>query len=68
MGDQGPIDSYHVVNLSGQYSFESFQLYAGIENLFNHDYYSARSQAYTYKGYNSKSLGTTVNIGVSIEF
>ena len=68
VGDQGPIDSYHVVNLSGQYSFESFELYAGIENLFNQDYYSARSQAYTYKGYNSKSLGTTVNIGVSIEF
>lgn len=69
VGDNGPIDSYHVFNLSGNYGFsQDLTAFIGIENLFNQDYYPAKSQAYTYSGYNVKGLGTTVNIGVDYQF
>lgn len=69
VGDQGPIDSYNVVNFSGQYRFDqSWQAFVGIENLFNSDYYPARAQAYTYGGYNIKGLGSTATVGVKYRF
>lgn len=69
VGDNGPIDSYHVLNMSGNYGFsQDWVVFIGIENLFNQDYYPAKSQAYTYSGYNVKGLGTTVNIGVDYQF
>ncbi|TWX54630.1 TonB-dependent receptor [Colwellia hornerae] len=69
VGDKGPIDSYHVFNMSGNYSFnQDWTAFIGIENLFNQDYYPAKSQAYTYSGYNVKGLGTTVNMGVDYQF
>ncbi|WP_434950195.1 TonB-dependent receptor [Shewanella sp. HL-SH4] len=68
VGAQGPIEHYNVVNLSSSYQLDSWQLSLGVENLLNEDYFSARSQAYTYNGYNTKSLGTTVNLGVKANF
>lgn len=69
VGDQGPISSYNLINLSGQYQLaESWNAFMGIENLFNSDYYPARAQAYTYGGYNIKGLGTTATLGVSYSF
>ena len=69
VGDQGPIDSYHIVNVSGHYNFaQNWDAFIGIENLFNQDYYPAKSQAYTYSGYNVKGLGTTVNVGIKYLF
>jgi len=69
VGDKGPIDSYHVINLSGNYSFDdAWSAFIGIENLLNQDYFPAKSQAYTYSGYNVKGLGTTVNMGVNYQF
>jgi iron complex outermembrane recepter protein len=69
VGDQGAVDSYNVVNLSGQYQINSqWSSYFGIENLLNSDYYPARSQAYTYGGYNIKGLGTTVTLGANYQF
>jgi iron complex outermembrane receptor protein len=69
VGDKGPIDSYHVFNMSGNYGFnKDWTVFIGIENLFNQDYYPAKSQAYTYSGYNVKGLGTTVNISVDYQF
>lgn len=69
VGDNGPINSYHVFNMSGNYGFnQDWTAFIGIENLFNQDYYPAKSQAYTYSGYNVKGLGTTVNIGVDYQF
>ncbi|MGL1956640.1 MAG: TonB-dependent receptor [Colwellia sp.] len=68
VGDKGPIDSYHVFNVSGNYEFsQDWSAFMGIENLFNQDYYPAKSQAYTYGGYNVKGLGTTINIGVTYQ-
>ncbi len=69
VGDQGPIDSYQLVNLSGNYDFANdWSAFIGVENLFNQDYYPTKSQGYTYGGYNIKGLGTTVNIGVNYQF
>jgi len=69
VGDQGPIDSYQVVNVSGNYEFaQDWSAFIGIENLFNQDYYPTKSQGYTYGGYNIKGLGTTVNMGINYQF
>lgn len=69
VGDQGPIDDYFVINLSGNWQFNpSANAYFGIENLFNRDYYPARAQAYTYGGYNIKGLGTTITAGIHYQF
>lgn len=68
VGAQGPVSSYNLVNLSSSYTIDNWQLSLGVENLLNEDYYSARSQAFTYKGYNTKGLGTTVNLGVKASF
>jgi len=68
VGSQGPVSNYNLVNLSSSYTIDNWQLSLGVENLFNEDYYSARSQAFTYKGYNTKGLGTTVNLGIKASF
>ena len=65
-GDEGPIDGYNIFNASGSYNFGAWSVYAGVENLFNQDYFPARSQALTYKAFNVKGLGTTVNLGISV--
>lgn len=63
-GDHGEVKGYNVFNASSHYDFGTWSVFAGIENLFNQDYFPARSQALTYKGFNVKGLGTTVNMGV----
>lgn len=69
VGDQGPVSSYDIVNLSGQYQITpQWSSYFGVENLFNSDYYPARAQSYTYGGYNIKGLGTTATLGAKYQF
>ncbi|WP_286233622.1 TonB-dependent receptor [Thalassotalea sediminis] len=68
VGDQGPIDSYFTINLSASHQIGDWQLFGGIENLFNKDYYPTRSQMYSYNGYNLKGLGTTITMGVNYKF
>ena len=63
-GDEGAIKGYNIVNLSGSYQLDNWSLFAGIENLFNKNYFPARSQALTYTAFNVKGIGTTVNMGV----
>lgn len=68
-GDQGPISSYDVVNLSASYQLENWELFGGIENLFNADYFPARSQALRYgTGYSVKGVGATLSIGATYRF
>ena len=68
-GTNGPVSSYEVVNVSAEYRmFDHFKFYGGIENALNNDYYPARSQAYTGKGYNVKGKGATVNLGINYLF
>ncbi|WP_448568666.1 TonB-dependent receptor [Thalassotalea ganghwensis] len=63
-GDEGAVKGYNIVNFSGSYEFEKWSIFAGIENLFNKDYFPARSQALTYSAFNVKGIGTTVNLGI----
>jgi len=63
-GDEGAVKGYNIFNLSGSYEFNHWSIYAGVENLFNKDYFPARSQALTYSAYNVKGVGTTINLGV----
>jgi len=69
-GAYAPVSGYDVVNLSANYRKDNWSIFAGVENLFNEKYFSARAQAYTYSGgaYHSMSLGTSVNVGVSYTF
>ena len=68
-GDQGPIKNYDLLNLSANYQINNWQLFAGIENLLNEDYFPARSQAFRYgSGYSVKGLGSAINMGVSYSF
>lgn len=67
--DQGPVNSYDVLNVSANYQLNNWQLFAGIENLLNEDYFPARSQSFRYgTGYSVKGLGATLNLGVSYSF
>ncbi|NNG41561.1 TonB-dependent receptor [Pseudoalteromonas sp. NEC-BIFX-2020_002] len=67
-GDEGPVNGYGIVNLSGSYDFEQWSLFAGVENLLNKDYFPARSQALTFRAFNVKGIGTTVNLGINYRF
>ncbi|WP_440906054.1 TonB-dependent receptor [Catenovulum sp. SX2] len=67
-GDEGNVKGYDVVNLSGSYDFGDVSIFAGVENLFNQDYFPARAQALTYTAFNVKGIGTTVNLGVKVAF
>lgn len=69
VGDQGPVEHYQIANLSGQYLInQGWNVFFGIENILNEDYFPAKSQAYRYGGYNVKGLGTTANLGVKYQF
>ncbi|MGB0834084.1 MAG: TonB-dependent receptor [Psychrobium sp.] len=69
VGDQGAINSYGIVNVSGHYDItESTQVYGGIENLLNKQYLKAKSQGYTYNGYNTAALGASLKIGLTTKF
>ena len=67
-GDEGPVNGYGIVNLSSSYDFEQWSIFAGVENLFNKDYFPARSQALTFRAFNVKGIRTTVNLGVNYRF
>lgn len=68
-GDQGPIESYDVVNLSANYRIKNWEFFGGVENLLNADYFPARSQALRYgTGYSVKGVGATLNIGATYRF
>jgi len=68
-GDQGPINSYDIVNVSGHYQVNnSIKVYGGIENLFNKQYLAATAQGYSYNGYNVAALGATLKVGISTKF
>ncbi|MFD2515194.1 TonB-dependent receptor [Pontibacter locisalis] len=65
---QGPVEPYHLVNLSASYRFSknaTFNL--GVENLFNEDYFPARSQWFTSPTLYTKGKGAAFNLSMVIE-
>lgn len=67
-GAEAPVESYDVVNASGSYRRDNWQVSLGVENLFNEAYFPARAQAFTYNGYNTMGLGRTVKVGLTVDF
>jgi len=68
-GKKGPVSSYTVVNASASFDVNNeIKLSAGIENLFNRDYYPHVAQSHAFTGWNIKGKGRTVNLGLSYSF
>ena len=67
-GAEAPVESYDVVNVSGSYGRDNWQVSLAVENLFNETYFPARAQAFTYGGYNTMGLGRTVKAGLTVDF
>lgn len=68
-GRKAPVSSYHLFNASTSYVInDSIKLSAGVENLFNSDYYSHIAQSHTFSGWNVKGKGRTANLGLAYSF
>lgn len=68
-GKKAPVSSYSVVNASASYNVNNaFKLSAGIENLFNRDYYPHVAQSHAFTGWNIKGKGRTMNLGLTYSF
>lgn len=65
---QGPVKSYFVANMFTSYQLsDSTSLSAGIENLFNNDYYPAFSQWYGNNDFYIKGNGINAKVAVTIK-
>lgn len=68
-GYNGPVKDYHLFNLSGFYSVNKNTIVTvGIDNLFNRDYFPARSQFTMINSLYSKGRGSSFNLGVIIKY
>lgn len=65
---EGPVDSYQLVNLRGTYRRDQWELYGGVENLFNEDYFAVRAQSIALASYYSKGLGRNATLGLTYHF
>lgn len=68
-GNEGAVHAYNLVNMNASYRLtRSTTLTLGIENLFNEDYFPARSQWFMIPGFYSKGKGTAFNVGVTVSY
>lgn len=68
-GNEGIVNAYHLFNFNASYRVaRNTLLTLGIENLFNADYFPARSQWFMIPGFYSKGRGTAFNIGVTVNY
>ncbi len=68
-GNEGIVKAYHLFNFNAGYRVtRSTMLTLGVENLFNADYFPARSQWFMIPGFYSKGRGTAFNIGVTVNY
>lgn len=66
---QGPVKGYQLVNAKVSYQQNDWQLYTGIENLLNEDYFPVASQSLTTNAsYYTKGPGRTVVLGTRYQF
>lgn len=68
VGAEGPVSGYDLVNIRASYELDDINLFVGIENLLNEDYYPVTSEAYTYNGYNTKGRGRWMTAGINYNF
>lgn len=68
-GNEGPVHAYNLFNLNAGYLLaKNTRLTLGIENLFNADYFPARSQWYMIPSFYSKGKGASFNIGIAVSY
>ncbi|WP_221797747.1 TonB-dependent receptor [Oceanobacter mangrovi] len=65
---QGPVSSYQLVDISASWQLDEWEIYGGIENLLNEDYFPTNAQATSIASYYSKGLGRTGTLGVKYNF
>ena len=68
-GNEGIVKGYDLFNLNASYrATRSTVLTVGVDNLFNEDYFPARSQWFMIPGFYSKGRGRSFNIGVTVNY
>ena len=68
-GNEGRVKAYNLVNFNANYKVTpSTMLTVGIDNLFNEDYFPARSQWFMQPGFYAKGKGASFNIGISVNY
>jgi len=66
---QGPIKGYQLVNARITYQASDWQVYSGIENLLNEDYFPVASQTLTTNAsYYTEGAGRTIVLGSRWQF
>ena len=65
---EGKVSPYSIVNFAASYRMSSSTTFnLGIENLFNADYYPARSQFLMFDQYYIKGRGASFTLGLTVE-
>lgn len=68
-GNEGIVKAYNLFNLNASYRLTKNALVTlGVENLFNEDYFPARSQWFMIPGFYSKGKGRAFNIGIAVNY
>lgn len=68
-GNEGIVRAYNLFNLQAGYQLTKRALLTlGIENLFNEDYFPARSQWFMIPGFYAKGQGRAFNIGIAVNY
>lgn len=68
-GNEGIVRAYNLFNLQAGYQLtKSALLTVGIENLFNEDYFPARSQWFMIPGFYAKGRGRAFNVGIAVNY
>ena len=65
---EGKVQPYNIFNVSGSFRMSpSTTLKAGIENVFNADYFPARAQWLMFDQYYTKGRGTNFTLGLMVD-
>jgi iron complex outermembrane receptor protein len=66
---QGPVEAYNIVNFNAGFQLtKSTTLNFAVENIFNEDYFPARSQWFTLENLYTKGKGSNFRLGLTVNF
>ncbi|WP_291912538.1 TonB-dependent receptor [Chitinophaga sp. CB10] len=68
-GNEGAVKAYNLFNLAASYKLNAKTMFTlGVENLFNEDYFPARSQWFMQPGFYAKGRGASFNVGIAVSY
>ncbi|SHK75377.1 iron complex outermembrane recepter protein [Chitinophaga jiangningensis] len=68
-GNEGAVKAYNLFNFAASYKLNPKTMFTlGVENLFNEDYFPARSQWFMQPGFYAKGRGASFNLGIAITY